>query len=38
VQAQNQGITEDEAESVTDKFTHAVIDDMVKEGKIEFEE
>ena len=39
VRAQNQDITTDEqAMEIADRFVREVIDDMVKEGKIKFEE
>ena len=37
VQARNQDLTEEEADGLTDQFTREVVEEMVKEGKVKFQ-
>jgi prevent-host-death family protein len=38
VRARNQDLTDEEADALADRFSHEVIEDMVREGKIRFQE
>ena len=38
VRARNTDLTDEEADALADRFSHEVVEDMVREGKIRFQE